>query len=228
MTSYLYHRAQSSDRQRLLLVMLPGVGIEASDFVDRGFVASVHERGLPVDVVAAHLELDLYLDDAVATEIHRAIIEPAQKKGYTRIWFLAISLGGMGALLYARSKMANVEGMVLLAPFLGTRGTIAEVARAGGLAAWSARGSMATPAERRLLLWLKEFMSQPQGSPALYLGYGLRDRFAPGHAMLADLLPRDRAVTADGGHDWETWAKLWREVLDAEPFTKSGGLGSRA
>ncbi len=207
--------------------MLPGVGIEASDFAGRGFVASVHERGLPVDIVAADLELDLYLDDAVAAEIHRSIIEPAQKRGYTRIWFLAISLGGMGALLYAGSKMANVEGLILLAPFLGTRGTIAEVARAGGLAAWSAGSSMTTPAERRLLLWLKEFSSKPEASPELYLGYGLRDRFAPGHATLADLLPRNRVVTADGGHDWETWAKLWRAILDAEPFSKNGGPGSR-
>lgn len=228
MTSYLYHRARSGDQRRILLVMLPGAGIAASDFVARGFVASVHERSLPVDVVAAHLELDFYLEDAVASEIHRGIIEPAQKTGYTRIWFLAISLGGMAALLYASSKMANVEGMVLLAPFLGTRGTIAELARSGGLAAWSASGSMATPAERRLLLWLKEFLSKPQASPALYLGYGLSDRFAQGHAMLADLLPRDRVVTADGGHDWETWAKLWRDVLDAEPFTKNGGPGFRA
>jgi hypothetical protein len=36
--------------------------------------------------------------------------------------------------------------------------------------------------------------------------------------MLADLLPNDRVVIAAGGHDWETWTALWRQVLDMQPF----------
>jgi len=224
----LHYRAPTAARDRALLIMLPGVGIEAGDFVDRGLVASLHQRGLAVDVVAARPALDLYLDDTVAAEIHRAIVAPALAAGYERIWFLGISLGGMGALLYASSRAGPVEGVVLLAPFLGTQGTVAEVAEAGGLAAWSADGSAATNGERRMLLWLKDVLARPPAEPALYLGYGRDDRFARGHMLLAERLPRDRVITAAGGHDWNTWAALWGGVLDAGPFAEHGRDGTRS
>jgi alpha-beta hydrolase superfamily lysophospholipase len=198
--------------------MLPGVGIEAGDFARKGLVAAVQERGLPVDVAAVRPALGHYLDGTIDKEIQREVIRPAQQAGYTRIWFLAISLGGMGALLYAGSEAADVEGVILLAPFLGTQGTLAEIVDAGGLMAWSSGASQATAAERRLLIWLKDFLLQRRKRPALYLGYGRADRFARGHAMLADLLPNDRVVVAAGGHDWETWTALWRQVLDMQPF----------
>lgn len=226
MIACLHHRAPSGARDRVLLVMLPGVGSEAGDFAEQGLVAALHRRDLPVDVVAARPALDLYLDGTIAAEVHRAIVAPARAVGYARIWFLGISLGGMGALLYVSARAAPVEGMVLLAPFLGTQGTVAEVTAAGGLTAWSPAGSAATDAERRTLLWLKAFLTKPPSSPALYLGYGRDDRFARGHLLLADRLPRDRVVTVAGGHDWETWATLWRTLLDAEPFARHGPVGA--
>jgi hypothetical protein len=217
-----HYRAPIESRERALLVMLPGVGIAADDFAEHGLVASLHRRGLAVDVAAAQPALDLYLDGTVAAELHRAVVAPALAAGYARIWFLGISLGGMGALLYASANVAPVEGVMLLAPFLGTQGTVAEVAAAGGLAAWSPEASAATDAERQMLRWLKDFVTTPPAAPAIYLGYGRDDRFAHGHTLLADRLPRDRIVTVAGGHDWETWATLWRALLDAEPFAKLG------
>lgn len=213
-----YHKAPGGDGNRALLVMLPGVGIGADEFGERGLVASVHDRGLPIDVVATRPSLDHYLDGTIAAELHRAIVEPALRQGYTRLWFLGVSLGGMGALLYATVHGALVEGVVLLAPFLGTQGTVAELAEAGGLASWPAGASTATASERQMLVWLQRFLSRAPLRPALYLGYGRDDRFAVGHRLLAERLPTARVVTADGGHDWETWATLWRRVLDAEPF----------
>lgn len=213
-----YHKAPGGDGSRILLVMLPGIGIAAGEFAERGFVTSVHDRGLPVDVVATRPPLDHYLDGTIAAELHRAVVEPALRQGYARLWFLGISLGGMGALLYATVHDALVEGVVLLAPFLGTQGTVAELAEAGGLASWHAGTSTATASERQMLVWLQRFLSQPPLRPTLYLGYGCDDRFAAGHRLLADRLPKARVVTANGGHDWETWATLWRRVLDAEPF----------
>jgi pimeloyl-ACP methyl ester carboxylesterase len=214
----VHHKAPGGGRNRVLLVMLPGVGIEPGAFADRGLVASVHERGLPVDVVAAGPRLDLYLDGTIATALHHAIVEPALRQGYARLWFLGISLGGMGALLYAGADAAPVEGMVLLAPFLGTQGTIAEIAGAGGLASWQAGASAATAPECRMLAWLQQFLARPPARPAVYLGYGRGDRFSQGHRMLAERLPDLRVVTTEGGHDWKTWAALWRRILDAEPF----------
>jgi pimeloyl-ACP methyl ester carboxylesterase len=196
----------------VLLVMLPGVGIEAAEFAEHGMIAAVRERGLAVDVVAVRPELDLYLDGDVAAVLHREVIEPELARGVRRIWLLGISLGGMGAVLYAGAYEGVVEGVILLAPFLGTQGTIAEIEAAGGFAAWS--GGAVTVPEGRMLGWLRE---RPEGVK-VYLGYGEADRFARGHRLLAETLPAANVVTEAGGHDWGTWAGLWRKVLDAGVF----------
>ncbi len=222
----MHYPAPAADAGRLLLVMLPGVGIAAGAFAEQGMVSAVHELGLAVDIVAARPELDLYLDGGVAAALHRAVIEPALRQGYGRIWLLGISLGGMGALLYASRYARHVEGLVLLAPFLGTQGTVAEIAAAGGIAAWTAEGSQATASEREILVWLQHYLAEPPARPALYVGYGRADRFARGHRLLTEALPPSCTVTADGGHDWETWLDLWRRVLDAAPFAV-GNLDGR-
>jgi pimeloyl-ACP methyl ester carboxylesterase len=214
------HQATAGRRGRVLLVMLPGVGIEASDFADRGMVAAVHDLRLSVDIIAARPDLDLYLDGDVATALHRAVVEPALAQGYSRLWLLGISLGGMGALLYASHYAACVEGVVLLAPFLGTQGTVAEIAAAGGIAAWSAVGSSATAREQQVLAWLQDFVAHRPARPAIYLGYGRADRFAQGHSLLTDHLPGHVIVSEDGGHDWTTWLDLWRRVLDLGPLAE--------
>ena len=216
----ILHKAPSAAADRVLLVMLPGVGIDAAAFAARGMVAAVHRRGLAVDVVAARPDVELYLDGGIAAALHDAIVAPALARGYARIWLLGISMGGMGALLHAAAYAAQLEGVVLLAPFLGTRGTIAELTRAGGLDGWPPAGSAATAMERRMLIWLRDALALRPARPALYLGYGADDRFAEGHRLLAARLPADRVVTAGGGHDWETWLTLWQGVLDASPFAR--------
>lgn len=221
MITCLRHNAPNGSADRILLIMLPGVGIEASEFADRGMVAAVHERGLPVDVIAARPALDLYLDGTIDSVLHRRVIAPALAQRYMRLWLLGISLGGMGALLYASAHAAHVEGVVLLAPFLGTQGTIAELVDVGGLESRSALQS-ATATEQRMLNWLRDFLARQPASPALYLGYGRRDRFAQGHRLLADRLPAERIVTTDGGHDWDTWFALWQRALDVVPFATKG------
>jgi pimeloyl-ACP methyl ester carboxylesterase len=199
---------------RILLVMLPGVGIEAGDFAANGFCAAVHERGLGVDIVAVRPELELYLEGDIAVALHDGVIAPGLAEGFARVWLLGISLGGFGALLYAQAYPGVVEGIVLLAPFLGTQGAVAEVAAAGGIAGWREKGSTATARERLVLGWLRDYLARP----ALYLGYGMDDRFARGHALLGAVLPAGRVFTQAGGHDWECWAGLWSRVLDAAPF----------
>jgi pimeloyl-ACP methyl ester carboxylesterase len=218
MIASLHYQAPGAATNRVLLIMLPGAGIAAAAFAEHGMVAAVREHGLAADIIAVQPDLELYLDGGIAAALHSEIIEPALAQGFTRIWLLGISLGGMGALLYAGAHEAAVEGLVLLAPFLGTKGTIAEVAKAGGLASWKAAQSATTDPEKTMLVWLQDYLIKRPASPALYLGYGSEDRFAPGHRLLAGHLPDDCVVSAEGGHDWETWLTLWRLVLDRRLF----------
>jgi pimeloyl-ACP methyl ester carboxylesterase len=222
--STLHYRSPSDSPERILLVMLPGYGIEAEEFAGRGLVASLQSRGWPVDVVAPSLAPDLYLDGSVAAPIHRDIVEPAWRQGYRRIWLLGISLGCMGALLYANQHADIIEGIILLAPFLGTQGSIAELAQMGGFGAWSSAHRAPDSVEGQMLGWLQRHLTARAGRPVLYLGYGDFDRFAAGHKLLAACLPEEKVLTAEGGHDWETWLLLWNKLLDALPFGKAAGL----
>jgi pimeloyl-ACP methyl ester carboxylesterase len=198
--------------------MLPGIGIEPADFVDHGFVEIAQEHGAPVDAVAAGPDLDLYFDKSIVADIHRLIVAPALAAGHVRVWFLGISLGGMGALLYAHAYPAIVEGVILLAPFLGTPGTVAEIIRAGGLPSWEPGEIPPNDGERELLRWLKEHTAAPPRQPALHLGYARDDRFVQGHAMLAAQLPAQHVHIVDGGHDWDAWTRLWQQIRRADPF----------
>jgi hypothetical protein len=209
----LYYPSPNSPAE-ILLIMLPGAGIVAADFAAQGMIDAVQARGLGVDIIVAEPNIALYLDDGVTGTLHRAVVEPALARGITRIWLLGISLGGMGALLYASAHAALLEGVFLLAPFLGTKGTTAELTRAGGLPAWQAAISAATPPEQRLLTWLQT----PAALPLLYLGYATGDRFAAAHQLLAAIMPPARVAVASGGHDWISWAALWYDLLDRAPF----------
>jgi pimeloyl-ACP methyl ester carboxylesterase len=220
------YKSQRPAQERLLLIMLPGVGIQAGDFAAKGFVKPVLDDPDPIDVIAAGPALDLYLDGTIAEAIQRVIIGPAKMDAHTRIWMLGLSLGGMGALLHARHFAQEVEGIILLAPFLGTPGIVAQIGAAGGFASWNPEPVPQSDYERQSLAWLKSHLEGGRRQPALYLGYGRTDRFVESHVMLADLLPPERVVVTDGQHDWDTWGRLWGKLLELRPFAQNGVRGT--
>jgi pimeloyl-ACP methyl ester carboxylesterase len=201
---------------RLLLVMLPGAGIAAEDFATRGLVAVAQAGETIVDVIAARPEQSRYLDGTVAPALQQAVLSPARRAGYRRIWILGISLGGMGALSCA-AEYDGVEGLILLAPFIGTHGTMAELACAGGFAGWREEASIATHPERKILAWLQARLAGATG-PALWLGHASRDRFAAGHRLLAAAMPEGRAMQVDGEHDWDAWRAAFEAIMARDPF----------
>jgi pimeloyl-ACP methyl ester carboxylesterase len=199
------------------------MGFAPTAFADHGMIAALHAQHPAIDIITVHPGVDLYLDQNLPEILHDTVVAPALARGFTNIWLLGISLGGMGALLYAASHTAQVRGLILLAPFLGTQGTMAAIQNAGGLAHWSAEHAVATEIEQRVLLWLQNATGSPKETPAIYLGYGQQDRFAPGHRLLAATLPKHRVITTPGGHDWDSWLKLWGQFLATSPFTGDCG-----
>ena len=203
---------------RAALVILPGAKDSPQDFFDYGFVRALRERNLPIDIVAVDAHVDYYLEGNVIEKLRLDIVSSLHKKGYDRIWFLGISLGGSGALSYAREYPSKVEGIILLAPFLGVRGTIAEVVRAGGLNSWKPGDIEPEDKERDLLAWLKACSCSSDQLPRIYLGYGTEDRYAPASELLAERLPQEQVLAMNGGHDWQTWRALWNGLLDRRLF----------
>ncbi len=200
--------------REILLVMIPGAYFKSGDFAAHGFVSAVRRHGAAAEVLESGLPPAHYLDGDVAPWLHAHVIAPA--RGGRELWLLGISLGALGALLYAQAHPGKVAGMILLAPYVGSRGLVAEILDAGGLAAWDP-GTM-TPGnfERPLLAGLKAGLPQN-----LYLGYGQADRFAPASRLLAQCLPASHVVTRPGGHDWPVWEQLWDDILTKRPFDET-------
>ena len=214
--AYGHAGAEAADT---LLVLLPGRGDRAETFAAEGFVDAVRAADPRVDVIAADAHIGYYLRNVIVDRLWEDVVAPARARGYARVWLAGISMGGLGAVAFARAHPDAVAGLCLLAPYLGDD-VVAEVRRAGGLARW--RPSGAPDDFARLWLFLKGYATGAPALPALWLGFGRADRFVAAHELLAAALPADRVLRADGGHDWLPWRALWAELLARRPFHPSG------
>lgn len=216
----LEHRKSASED---LVVFLPGRGGHAEDFEKHGFLQVAQEAGLAADLTAVDAHLAYYMDRSLLTRLKEDVIAPAQKRGKHRIWLVGVSMGGLGALLYAERHPEDVAGVFLLAPYLGDETVLKEIRAAGGLRGWTVPEPLDPKDHQRgVWRWLKRRADGqiPQAFP-IYLGYGAQDRFAPANAMLAASLPPERVFIAEGGHDWPVWRSLWVRFLQGAPMGKS-------
>ena len=212
-------------RADTLLVLLPGAYSHPDEFVREGFVRAVQARRLAVDVMRVDAHLGYYNNASIIDRLQADVIAPARARGYQHIWIAGISVGGFGGMIYAEAHPGELAGLVVLAPYMGDRLLSADIANAGGLARW--QGQLGAPAgddrsQRELMLWqwLKGYGATPApaGQPPLWLGYGLDDRFAFSHRLLAAALPADHVATTPGGHDWPEWTRLWTALLPTLPL----------
>jgi pimeloyl-ACP methyl ester carboxylesterase len=200
---------------RCLVVFLPGAGDHAETYEEHGFVQAVRAHGLAADVIAADATMGYYFRGELLPRLHDDVLAPALARNYDHVWFVGISMGGMGALMTARAFPGLASGVVLLGPYLGDAALAQEVAAAGGLREWEPGPLPEQLGEetyqRQVWAFLKG--ATASGTPTLYLGYGDADRLAPQARVLAAALPADRAASATGGHDWPPWTKLFDDLL---------------
>lgn len=193
------------------MVWLPGAYHAARDFSTAGFAAAVHTRRIALDLDFVDMELAHVGDRSALQRLRSDIVLPARAAGVS-IWLGGISLGGLFALDYAASHPDEIDGLCLLAPYLGNRMLTAEIARAAGVAAWQPGELAETDEERRIWRYIQ---SRHADSRPLYLGFGREDRFAAAHELLATTLPAGSVNVIHGGHDWPTWIRLWENFLDS-------------
>jgi pimeloyl-ACP methyl ester carboxylesterase len=210
------HRFVGETEHRDLLVCLPGIGDHAQDFEDWGFVELAWTHRWAVDVWLVDAHYGYYADRTILDQLHSDVFLPASESSYRSIWLVGISLGGLGALLYASRHKDDLTGVVAMAPFLGTQTIIQEIAIAGGLARWTS--SLTTPDDIHLVWkWLQTRMTSAHPAPDLFLAYGEDDMFAEAHRLLASAVPASHVLTVPGGHRWPVWRQLWSEFLDRRP-----------
>jgi pimeloyl-ACP methyl ester carboxylesterase len=193
------------------MAWLPGALHSAQHFIDAGFAQAVRARRAPLDLIFVDLEVEHVEDRSALERLRSDIMLPARASGVS-IWLGGISLGGLFALSYAASHPGEVDGLCLLAPYLGNRILTAEIAGSPGIAAWQPGELAETDEERRIWRYIKHRCAE---SPPLYLGFGDQDRFAAAHELLAATLPADSVDVIAGGHEWPTWVRLWENFLDA-------------
>jgi alpha-beta hydrolase superfamily lysophospholipase len=167
--------------------MLPPAGARAQDLIDRGFEAAVRDERLAVDTAVIDARADQYLEPDIGERL-ASYVRSTRGQHHARLWLMGISLGGFGCMALARQRVPGLEGIILIAPFFGSRDP--------------------QPAE------LEE---QARLSP-IYLGFGEADRYAGPSRGLARHLPPERVVQLPGAHDWATWMRLWRALLARVPF----------
>ncbi len=202
-----------------LLVLLPGIRDSPEDFARHGFIQSVRERGLDVDAVAVDSHLGYFRRQTLVERLRSDVLAPARARGYERIVAVGVSLGGLGSLILAQECRDDVDGLILLAPFLGEDKVIAEVAAAGGPRAWDPGQPEPGDFQRRLWAWLRS-----AELPPIVVGTGREDRLLRSSELLAELLPAGRLVTLPGGHDWRTWRELWQRLLEGSELAEAGVL----
>lgn len=179
-------------------LLLPGRGDTPGDYARAGFPRALVGRGFAGEIVAADAHLQYYVKRLAIPRVHEDVVVPRAGR---KPWIVGISLGGLGTLLYEKEHPGEAAGLVLLAPFVGDPELIAEIKRAGGLAAWEPGVIAPGDYQRELWAWIK---GGGLARVPVFLAWGESDRFAEADALLATLVPKDRVVIVPGGHTWST------------------------
>ena len=203
-----------------LLVMLPGSYSRPQEFQSEGFVKIARRHHMAADLLLVDAHVRYYQNRSIIDRLAEDVIRPARLRGYRQIWLVGISIGAVGAMLFADAHPGDVDGVVLLAPYLGTALTAQEIKRAGGLDRWPAPENTPGDLDTLLWRWLQGQTSiESKGIKVpLFLGYGDNDRFRYSAEVLRSALPSSRVFTASGGHDWSAWRGVWNQIADVVPI----------
>jgi pimeloyl-ACP methyl ester carboxylesterase len=198
------------------MVLLPGAYQQLADFVQRGFDTAVHQRRVALDLILAAPELAHLTDRDWLPRLHDEVVHPARAAGQI-VWLGGISLGAFMALRFAAQYPELIDGLCLIAPYLGSRIVAAEISALQPLQSWQPEALADDDDERHIWRYLQGLRAP---KPRVFLGFGTHDRFADTQRLLARTVPHANSQQLDGGHDWPVWRQLWDNFLDhyrAEP-----------
>lgn len=214
------------ERSECVLVMLPGLGDDPSLFEQHGFHTAVSASDSPCDVVTVDAHFGYYRDAVLPQRLANEVLQPLRAQ-YRKTWLVGVSLGGYGAALTAKEKPELVDGVVLISPFLGVprgaRPLVERIKSAGGLASFRTEVTELTKPQRHFVEveplwgWLGS-RARGEAGPELMFAFGEADGFAWKHQVLSDALSAEAQFREVGGHDWRTFAQLWRKVVVAAPW----------
>ena len=212
------------ERNKNLIVFLRGMGGTLNCIFDChecfekvGFVEAVRMRGLPYDMIAPNTHFGYYNDRSLIVRLKEDVIQPAKAMKYEKIWLVGTSMGGLGSILYLKEHTKNIDGVLLLGPFLGDRPLIDEIYKAGGVELWEPGDYNEKDDWQRMLWhWLKEHIRHGNDHPSIYLGIGTEDFYCQAQKLLASSLSPEHIIEVSGKHRFSTFKRIWDIFLDRE------------
>lgn len=188
-----------------LLVLLPGIAGTPEEFSRKGLIEQVADADIPVDVLVADAHFGYYRERSLLHRLQEDVLAPARAAGYQRIYVAGISLGGFGALLHWRDTGGKaVDAVLLMTPYLGEPEYYAHKLDDN-------RQAQALDEDKNIWPWLDTTTESTRSH--WYLARAESDRFMVPNGLLAEMLPEDNHVTLPGDHNWQTWRRLWPELL---------------
>jgi hypothetical protein len=207
--------ATSGPAQRLV-VILPGRADDLARLHESGAVQAVQSAWPDADVLLAELTLDYYLAGEAPRLLRTQVITPARSRGYREIWLTGASLGGLGTMMYDGTYPGEMDGLVLLAPYVGEPALLEEIDRAGGVAAWDAGPVQPITSEtwqRELWRHVQTWAHDRDAARRVWLAYGRDDRLESTMPTLVGALPVDQVFVREGGHKWTVWSPALGDIL---------------
>jgi pimeloyl-ACP methyl ester carboxylesterase len=183
-------------------------------FERHGFIAALRRHAPTYDVFAADAHFGYYRARSLVERLERDVIGPLRAEGYRELWLAGASMGGHGAVAYARMHPQRVAGLLLFAPYMGPKDVVDEVRRAGGLCRYTAPTGYVNDARgfaRANFGFLRKLACQPS-SVAVWLAVGRSDRLLAADATLGDALDSQRFLTLPGGHGWKVWTPALEHI----------------
>ena len=213
---YTFH---TEGRSENLFVFMRGLGGSNQSFADAGMVAEVKKRNIPFDIIAPNAHFAYYSERTLIERLHNDVILPAVSQGYTNIWLIGVSMGGLGSMLYLQEQPEHIDGVYLIAPFLCYDEILDEIIAAGGVRQWKPGAyDPIDDWERMFWHWIKDEVTDKKTIP-IFHGFGKSDEYAKGQNLFTTVIPDDRVILIEGGHDIETIKSLWDIFLDRGLYT---------
>lgn len=200
-----------------LVVMLPGRGDDLDSLARRGVAQTIHRQWPDADVILTGLTMPFYRQGRATRRLHDEVLVPARAQHYDQVWLAGISLGGLGALMYDRAYPGEIDGMLLISPYLGDKSLYREIQAAGGLDRWQPGPVQAfTPEtyQRELWRYIQRWSIHPERTRTIWVAYGDRERFRDRIALLAAQLPPGHAFELPGHHNWTLWGPAASMLLE--------------
>lgn len=197
---------RQGENPRRLVFFFPGINDSAGNFASI-FPEVTQNYPVKYDLVSINATKEYYRNRTLLRRLDEDVMHDSLFEKYDETWIIANSMGTVGTILYAATHRAvNIDGIVLLGPFISRRSIQRKIERAGGLLEWE--NAVPESSEWEVFIWnyLKECVVD-SSMAELWLSYGTEEGFVtPGAVILGNTLPKQQlSVIEKGEHDWPTW-----------------------